>query len=226
MQPFLPLFFLALWTTTATATTLGLDVSQAHDQATWKCLRAKTNRTWGIVRAYHSYGKFDTTATATLAAAKSAGFDTMDVYMFPCPTKSASSQAQDMVHQLQSSSWSSVWIDVETNPSTGCGWSATDFSSNCQFVQELITAFTGTGTAVGIYSSKYEWTAVMGSDCTVGSHLPLWYAHYDTSGATCSDYPRETFGGWTRPYAKQYADHGVNATASCGFQNADMNVKC
>jgi hypothetical protein len=29
------------------------------------------------------------------------------------------------------SEYGTVWIDVESNPSTGCGWSSTDYSGNC-----------------------------------------------------------------------------------------------
>jgi hypothetical protein len=209
-------------------TTLGVDVSQLFDKpSAWNCLRKNANRTWGIVRAYHSYGAFDENSIATLGAAKTGGMTNMDVYLCPCPTKSASSQASEMIQSLKDSSWNSVWIDIETNPSTGCGWSTTNVSSNCKFLEELINSLTSTGAAVGIYSSHYEWEAVMGSGtkCTVGNHLPLWYARYNY-GPTCQDYSNLPFGGWEKPFAKQYSDKGDRNADTCGFQSADMNVRC
>ena len=215
----------ATTTTTTTATALGLDVSNSFTKpAQWTCLHT-ANITWGVVRAYHSYGSFDTNAPGTLAAAKSSGFNDMDVYLFPCASKSATSQAQDMVKKLSSSSWNSAWIDIETNPSTGCGWSTKDLTSNCHFLQEMIESLTATGTAVGIYSSHFEWNTVMGTNCTVANHLPLWYARYSL-GPSCVDYSTLPFGGWSQPFAKQYADAGNSEASGCGFKTADMNVKC
>ena len=211
--------------TCAATGTLGLDVSQPFDAPEkWSCLRTTANRTWGIVRAYHSYGSFDDNAPATLKAAHSGGLTDLDVYMFPCSSKNASTQAQDMVRSLGTAPWNSAWIDVETNPSRGCGWSK-DTATNCGYLKELVNALAATGTAVGVYSSHYEWTTVMGSSCIVANHLPLWYARY-AYGASCKDYSALPFGGWTTPYAKQYDDKGDASAASCGFTSADMSVKC
>ena len=225
-----PILLVLLCTATTTRSsslsTLGLDVSNSFDSTKqWTCLQSSTvNRTWGIVRAYHSYGGFDKNSIATLNAAHASGLTNMDVYLFPCSTKKADAQAQDMVKQLGTTPWNSVWIDIETNPSTGCGWS-NNTKNNCQFLEEMINYLTGTGTAVGVYSSHYEWSAVMGDSCTVAQHLPLWYARY-SYGASCNDYSTLPFGGWTKPFAKQYSDQGDAGATSCGFHSADMNVRC
>ena len=224
LQNFVTIFLLLPVTVLATSGTLGLDVSQPYTSKQWSCLSTTTNRTWGVVRSWHSYGGFDTNAPATLSAAKTAGL-TMDVYLFPCFTKDPKAQATDMVNKLSSSSWNSVWIDVETNPSTGCGWSK-NFTANCQFLQTMITSLTSTGTAVGVYSSHFEWGAVMGTQCEIANHLPLWYARYDSVGANCEDYKTMPFGGWLRAFAKQYSDHGDAKATKCGFKGADMNVIC
>jgi hypothetical protein len=33
-----------------------------------------------------------------------------------------------------------IWLDIETNPSSGCTWNQGSGDSNCEFVKELITA--------------------------------------------------------------------------------------
>jgi hypothetical protein len=53
------------------------------------------------------------------------------------------------------------WIDVETNPSPGCGW--TNANANCQFMKELVQAFQAKKVVVGIYASYYMWETIFGS---------------------------------------------------------------
>ena len=212
----------------ATGKTLGIDVSAAFDDAAaWSCAKKTSpgpNRTWAIVRAWHSYAAFDNEAPATLAAAKAAGLEHIDVYMFPCVSKPASTQVDDMISGLANSRFEAVWIDIETNPSTGCAWS-NDFAGNCAFVGNLVSELTAKRIAVGIYSSHYEWGAVMGSACDGKfKNLPLWFARY-SGGPSCDDYAQEPFGGWTQPYAKQYSDKVDAQTASCGIQG-DVDVLC
>ena len=55
-----------------------------------------------------------------------------------------------------------VWVDVETNPSTNCGW-GTDFEKNCNFLTELVEKLQAKGFPVGIYLSNYMWNQIMGS---------------------------------------------------------------
>ena len=59
-------------------------------------------------------------------------------------------------------SYGMVWLDVEINPSSRCGW-GTDYSKNCAFVEELVDELLGKGLNVGIYASNYMWQTVMGS---------------------------------------------------------------
>ena len=53
----------------------GIDVSEPLSASAWSCL-AKSSLQWAVVRAWHSYGSFDTNAPATLAAASKAGQNT------------------------------------------------------------------------------------------------------------------------------------------------------
>lgn len=124
--------------------------------------------------------------------------------MFPCRGKSATSQVDEMVNAISGNLYGMVWIDVETNPSSGCSWSGHDAASNCQFVMDTINRIKSHGKKVGVYASSYMWQTIMGSKnaCTgVASAAQLWYAHYDGS-ASFSDYT--TIGGWSKPNIKQY----------------------
>ena len=100
------------------------------------------------------------------------------------------------------SSYGMIWLDIEINPSGGCGW-GTDYTANCNYVNELISAVKSHGKKAGVYSSEYMWETIMGSRtaCTSAASVPLWYAHYDNS-ASFSDYRQ--IGGWSSPSIKQY----------------------
>lgn len=198
----------------ATATDGG-DVASYYSSATFSC--AKTNG-WNfvIVRSYRSFGSPDPNAPNTLAQAKAAGIPYRDVYHFPCYGKvSAAQQIADSYNNVKGAGFGMMWLDIETNPSAGCGFSSSA-ANNCQFLKDLIAAGNSHGIKMGIYSSSYMWSSLMGS-CTAGAsnNLPLWYAHYDGS-RTFSDF--KPFGGWTKPAIKQYADH----VGICGL-NADAN---
>jgi len=96
-----------------------------------------------------------------------------------------------------------VWIDVEINPSSGCSWTSYSWSSNCDYLNSLISAVKSHGKSVGVYTSQYEWESTMGSlgACTSANGVPLWYAHYDNS-ASFGDYVK--IGGWSKPNMKQF----------------------
>lgn len=240
----------------------GVDVSQLGTVSTYQCLYNNGFR-FAIPRGYLSYGANDPNAKQNIANAKSAGFQYVDTYFFPCSGKSAISQAdsfynalamtelshEEMIpvsdgtldnHQgmragyyegwekdidlsvyegqemrVESSelpewrketlgkSYGMVWVDVEINPSSGCGWGK-DYASNCEFVQELVGRLKYHGLTVGVYSSEYMWSTVMGSltACPqVASGTQYWYAHYDNM-ASFSDF--RVTGGWKTPAIKQY----------------------
>ncbi len=112
---------------------------------------------------------------------------------------------------ISESLYGSVWVDVETNPSSGCSWSGHDSASNCAFLTEILNRIKAKGKNAGIYASKYMWQSIFGSFtacASVASH-DLWYAHYDNS-PSFSDF--SSFGGWSKPHMKQYAGD----TTLCG----------
>ena len=77
--------------------TLGLDLSTSTSYSAFTCLKGQ-GYDFVIVRAYLSYGEPDRAASATIANARAAGFQYVDVYMFPCPrcSKSAREQVSEM----------------------------------------------------------------------------------------------------------------------------------
>lgn len=80
-----------------TDATKGVDVSTLVYSTGFKCLK-DDGYDFVIVRGYESIGKPDSDAIHTIANAREAGFENIDVYMFPCPrcSKSASEQVREM----------------------------------------------------------------------------------------------------------------------------------
>jgi GH25 family lysozyme M1 (1,4-beta-N-acetylmuramidase) len=179
----------------------GVDVSQPFTAATYQCMK-NTGVTFVIVRGYCSFGGLDSHAVAGLTAAKSVGLIT-DIYMFPCRSKSGTAQVNEMMAGIPNNLFGMVWIDVETNPSTGCSWSGHDSASNCAFLQEIVNAIKVKGKNVGIYATLYMWETIFGSRtaCPGVATQQLWYAHYDNN-PSFSDF--SSFGGWSKPTIKQY----------------------
>lgn len=135
---------------------------------------------------------------------------TTDFYMFPCRSKSAAAQVDQVMAAIPANLYGMVWLDIETNPSSGCGW-GTNYASNCEYVGELLARIKSHGKNPGIYASYYMWQTIMGgvNSCTSHASTPLWYAHYDNS-PSFSDF--KSFGGWTKPAIKQF--QGTNSL--CG----------
>lgn len=190
---------LMLWTVSAVN---GVDIANAMTTATFTCLKNSGN-TFAIVRAYRSGGSLDLNAVSNLQNARAAGLST-DVYMFPCRGKNATTQVNELFNGVTNSLFSTVWIDVETNPSPGCSWSGHDATTNCNFLTEAINAIQAKGKTPGVYSSATMWQSIFGSTsaCATASSAPLWYAHYDNV-QSFSDF--KAFAGWTQPKMKQFA---------------------
>ena len=76
---------------------VGVDVSSAVDEATWKCLQSPGGQgpvEFAVVRVYRSTGTVDPSGAATIKAARAAGIKNVDGYVFPCVTCAASPGAQ------------------------------------------------------------------------------------------------------------------------------------
>jgi GH25 family lysozyme M1 (1,4-beta-N-acetylmuramidase) len=179
---------------------LGVDVSQLFSTSVYQCFK-NDGYSFVIIRGYRSGGSLDPNIHANLQNAKAAGL-TPDIYMFPCRGKSADSQVDQMISGISSSSYGMVWIDVETNPTSGCGW-GTNHASNCEYLAEIVKRIKSHGKTPGIYASHSMWQTIMGSAtaCAGLGGLELWYAHYDGK-PSFGDF--QAFGGWKTPHIKQY----------------------
>ena len=178
-------------------------MSQAVSQSGWSCLKSNGYE-FAIPRAWRSYGAIDPNAVSNINHARAAGIQYVDVYMFPCRGKSAASQVDSLISGLGSANYGMIWVDVETNPSSGCSWSSHSKSSNCDYIVQIINEIERKGKKVGVYASEYMWETVVGSRtaCTAAAkNTQLWYAHYDNR-QSFSDYRQ--IGGWAHPNIKQY----------------------
>lgn len=81
----------------------------------------------------------------------------------------------------------------------------------------MAKAIKAKGKKTGYYSTSYFWTNILGSKtaCPQLATDPLWYAHYDKN-TNFNDFV--SFGGWTKPFMKQY----VGDTSLCGA-DVDLN---
>jgi len=194
----------------------GVDLSDPCSSTGFNCL-VKSGYNYAIIRAWRSSGTWDPDCSANINNALNAGLSPVDVYMFPRPKgASGASQATQLLNNLQNTRFNgTIWFDVEQESPY---WSTQ--SANQQFFNDVISTLQNAGASVGIYTSKSQWTEVMGSSFQGGSNLPLWYSHYDNIAAF-SDYARSTignYGGWTSPAMKQY--QGDQSACGC---NTDFN---
>ena len=136
--------------------TTGVDFSTPLTAKEFDCFKSKGIE-FVIPRAWLSGGAFDHNSIGNINNAHAAGIHEVDVYMFPCRGKSASSQVASLVSDLGSHAYGKIWLDVETNPSSGCSWESFSHASNCDYLSELVTAVRSHSKAVGIYASQYMW---------------------------------------------------------------------
>ena len=101
-----------------------------------------------------------------------------------------------------------LWLDVEVYPA---GRSVAQLES---LIQEGLDACGDM--SCGIYTAKWWWDAYMPGS-TRFSHVPLWFAWYD-SVASLNTWSYQAFGGWPEPTGKQYTTGYL-----CGV-NIDFNV--
>jgi len=174
----------------------GVDV---HDKVTFEqfqCLKSK-NHNYAIIRAERPGCKVDPYAADNIKAAWKAGMKEVDIYLFPsfeCGL-SAHAQVKRVISQLETAKapFGRVWLDIEQS---GSKWSISS-EQNRRWIREAVTTLTallGKKDRVGIYSSKYGWSPVVGKWEELKAHK-LWYANYDLSPYT-NDTLNGGFGGW------------------------------
>lgn len=113
----------------------------------------------------------------TVANAWAAGLSHVDIYLFPaygCATPEQ--QVSATISSMGSIPFGTLWFDIEAS---GSGWSGNPADNNAWLNSAVNQAVAEIGSSrVGIYSSAYGWSVVMGSYSDF-SWMPIWYAHYD-----------------------------------------------
>ncbi|CAG9314781.1 unnamed protein product [Blepharisma stoltei] len=186
-----------------------IDTAALGSYTQWRCI-AQSGVPAAIVRGYTSSGNVDPNVYQNIQNAFSASID-VGVYMFPCfPCGNPAQQAQDLVTALQGQTYNSVWIDVETYL-----WSS-NVQTNQAFITTLANTLKSLGQTVGIYTSRTEWSTIVGLNWSGVSWAGLWYYNYDNQ-QNFNDF--QPFGGWTSASIKQY--HGLTKS-NCGiYANSD-----
>lgn len=203
----------------AATSKIGVDVSSAVDESTWKCLRSPGGQgpvEFAVVRVYRSTGTVDPSGAATIKAARAAGIQSVDGYVFPCVTCAASpgAQVRAAVDALDAAGATigMLWLDIERYE-----WS-TNYSANAAFVTAMVDECHSLSLSCGIYGGKNSWVAIFGSASAytypAQQGLPLWYAHYDNS-PSFSDWT--AYGGWSAPSIKQYLGDETSCGASIDY---------
>lgn len=152
---------------------LGVDTFGTISSTLASCFK-QNNVTFAVARAWHSNGVWDSSAPGAVAAYRAAGI-AADVYMFPCGAKDAATQVNSLVTNLHNNNvqFGRIWFDVESNPSTGCGWPSST-ATNCAWMQAAVAAAQSSGVQFGTYASKTQWTTIMGSGCSAAAAGPVW----------------------------------------------------
>lgn len=197
MRAVLAVMALAACVAVSSATT-GVDVSQLFAVSAWQCVRNYGYK-FAIVRCFCSNGNPDHNCAQSVANAWAAGFEHVDIYMFPCPQcGNARLQVQRLYEHSRNIRFGQMWLDIE-----GSQYWLGNVASNRAFFNELAKAsqdFFGSKLG-GVYTNKVQWDAIMGS-WTGASNMRLWWAYWDFSPSWSGWAP---FGGWSSPAIKQYA---------------------
>ena len=96
--------------------TIGVDISAAVSTSSFSCMKSN-GMNFAIPRAYCSYGGADKNGYANVNNARSAGLANVDVYMFPCRSKSATTQVNELMSSLGINSAGVAEIPVANYPS-------------------------------------------------------------------------------------------------------------
>ena len=107
-----------------------------------------------------------------------------------------------------------LWLDVEEDPR---GLGANALIAKVQQAVDRCRAYEAShGITCGIYTGPGFWRSYL-NNTTRFAEVPLWYAWYNARTAL-SSWQEESFGGWSGPTAKQWAEQAI-----CGY-GADKNT--
>ncbi|KAI9489747.1 hypothetical protein BDB00DRAFT_875974 [Zychaea mexicana] len=134
--------------------------------------------------------------------ARSAGFKDVDLSLRPCThrgCKSAEEQVQEFTRFANTNKmgYRYLWLHV-----TSGNWISPQATLS-DFKKALDTASENTLWDWGVFTSAKEWEEITGSSSfELDPSVPLWYANHDDQ-PNFNDFT--SFGGWDKPFAKQYS---------------------
>ncbi|KAL0245122.1 hypothetical protein GEMRC1_009202 [Eukaryota sp. GEM-RC1] len=200
-------FLFLLFAVATLAGTRGWDLSVFQgdvSESSFKCLYNQGYR-FGIIQSQRSNGLKNPYAPNVYRRAHAAGFKFLDFYIFPHKGTDGRVQARNQVKWLLSEgvlTKNMLWIDIEAK-----NLFHPTHQQNIQMVKDMISEIDlhykgcGRSSCVGIYASKVQWDAIMGSSCTSFAKYDLWWPHYDNR-PTFDGF--NAFGGWHMPQIKQF----------------------
>ena len=152
-------------------------------------------------RNINGTGLFWTECVSNVANAWEAGFEYVDIYMFPHRYAEPTTQVIELLNNLTiyNVTYGAVMIDIE-----GDDWIDFTQEENRQFMLELRSVFDSENISMTIYTGA-TWDRNFGDNFTDFSDLPLIYAHYDNI-PSFYDYNYSPYGGWEVASGKQFWD--------------------
>jgi hypothetical protein len=156
-------------------------------------------------------GSFWKECVQNIANSWAAGFQYVDVYMFPERYSDPTSQAKQLLGNLTlfNVQYGSIMLDIEGNK-----WTEYSTEENRQFMLELRAVFDAENIPMSMYCSSV-WNTYFGSNFTAFNDIPLIYAHYDNV-PSFYDWDFDPYGGWEVASGKQFWDAQGQETL-CGL---------
>ena len=166
-------------------------------------IELQSNRVWNKDLIYN------------INAARAAGINDIDVYLFPQKNRTGEEQVATAIKFLLDNKveFNRFWIDVEEQKY----WFDT-CDENIKFLHDMINSALDylPQERVGIYVSAHYWEPMFCST-TEFSGFQLWWPRYDNKTSTDNFVP---FGGWQKPVMKQFL-----GTTKLSCADIDLNWK-
>ncbi|MCJ1241882.1 hypothetical protein MMC14_009888 [Varicellaria rhodocarpa] len=193
-----------------------VDISVKQSASFWTCL-AKTYQKV-VIRGYQqacgSGGAVDKNFVASYNAAKAAGIQKIDAYMFPCTgtqpngvkCKPPTTQLAEFEAVIANNGMQLdyVWFDVEPTTQPCAAWNLVK-ADNLALAKEYTAMLRQSSLNWGVYGNGNQWSGIFPSRSSdIGSDLPLWAVQDDhkPGASTVTTF----MGGWTKAVGKQYSE--------------------
>eukprot|EP00428_Durinskia_dybowskii_P077905 CAMPEP_0170354386 /NCGR_PEP_ID=MMETSP0117_2-20130122/75_1 /TAXON_ID=400756 /ORGANISM="Durinskia baltica, Strain CSIRO CS-38" /LENGTH=231 /DNA_ID=CAMNT_0010608341 /DNA_START=30 /DNA_END=726 /DNA_ORIENTATION=- len=189
----------------------GWDTSGVEQQAIIDCLK-DTNDAQFITFTGMYYNDVSEEICGELSMSAKSNISKRDIKFSPCPTCTASAESQlnKLVSYVNSTcaanTWSGrVWLDMNSYSFWPAPWRDAGYIANQKWYNEMVDACLGmSAVECGCVLLSHNYKYIVGSTTYTyapATSLPLWYS--STNGeANFDDFT--AFGGFTKPYAKQF----------------------